>query len=72
MSVKEKLKKRDVTSVQYSVSEQGLHVKINGWKEFIITRQQMMLINGKLFDQQIKDNEQPMPEVGENKVQNEA
>lgn len=54
---KERLKKRSVSGITYAVSDKGLHILMNGFKEFIIPKQQMLIINGQLFEQEIKQKE---------------
>lgn len=57
MSFKEKLKRRKVTDVQYSVSDTGLHIRLNGFAEFVISKEILLKLNGVIFNKEIKENE---------------
>lgn len=57
MSQKERLKKRPVTSVEYSASAEGAHIRVNGFAEFTITKEVLAKLNGIVFEKEIKENE---------------
>lgn len=54
---KKGIKKKSITQVKYAVSPQGLHIQLNGYEEFVIPKDELMLINGKVFDNEIKEKE---------------
>lgn len=70
MSISERIKKRPVTKVEYEVSTGGLHVRVNGFKEFTITKDTLLKVNGIVFEKEIQANENinltPQQGQGEN------
>ena len=57
MSISERLKKRPVTKVEYHASVDGLHVRVNGFQEFTISKETLLKVNGIVFEKEIKENE---------------
>lgn len=57
MGIGERLKRRPVTKVEYEVSADGLHVRVNGFKEFTISKETLLKVNGIVFDKEIQANE---------------
>jgi len=49
--MRERVVKKPVSQVQFAVSEQGAHIKINGFKEFIIKPDSVKEMYNQLFSQ---------------------